>query len=173
MQAVLLSIRPEWSRKIVTGEKTIEVRKTKPVKAKLPFLCYLYETSEGNGLGKVIAGFICDATAPYTYPFSYSENECCTPLREMAKMTPAEVWEYGQGRTLYGWHISKLVIYDKPRSLSEFCFPPERFCEKGHCGGCPYDEVPNEYREVSFDCRWERPLPRPPQSWCYVKEIQT
>lgn len=28
--AILLSIRPEWVEKILSGEKTIEVRKTRP-----------------------------------------------------------------------------------------------------------------------------------------------
>ena len=28
--AVLISIRPEWVKKILAGEKTIEVRKTRP-----------------------------------------------------------------------------------------------------------------------------------------------
>lgn len=29
-KAVMLSIRPKWCEKIVSGEKTIEVRKTRP-----------------------------------------------------------------------------------------------------------------------------------------------
>ena len=36
MNAVLISIRPEWCQKIIGGEKTIEVRKTRP-KIKTPF----------------------------------------------------------------------------------------------------------------------------------------
>ena len=33
MKSILMSIRPEWARKIFNGEKTIEVRKTAFVKA--------------------------------------------------------------------------------------------------------------------------------------------
>lgn len=40
-KAVMLSIRPKWCEKIASGEKTIEVRKTKP-KLETPFKCYLY-----------------------------------------------------------------------------------------------------------------------------------
>ena len=40
-KAVLISIRPKWCEKIVSGEKSIEVRKTRP-KLKLPFKCYIY-----------------------------------------------------------------------------------------------------------------------------------
>ena len=31
-----------------------------------------------------------------------------------------ELWNYGQGKTLYAWHIDDLKIYDKPKELSEF-----------------------------------------------------
>ena len=40
-KAVMISIRPKWCEKIASGEKTIEVRKTKP-KLETPFKCYLY-----------------------------------------------------------------------------------------------------------------------------------
>lgn len=36
MKAVLISIKPTWCAKIASGEKTIEVRKTKP-KLETPF----------------------------------------------------------------------------------------------------------------------------------------
>jgi hypothetical protein len=42
-KAVMLSIRPKWCEKIVSGEKTIEVRKTRP-KLNTPFKCYIYCT---------------------------------------------------------------------------------------------------------------------------------
>ena len=42
-KSVMLSIRPEWCEKIARGEKTIEVRKTRP-KLETPFKCYIYCT---------------------------------------------------------------------------------------------------------------------------------
>jgi hypothetical protein len=39
-KAVLISIRPEWCEKIINGQKTIEVRKTRP-KMDTPFKCYI------------------------------------------------------------------------------------------------------------------------------------
>ena len=67
--AVLISIRPKWCEKIVNGEKTIEVRKTRP-KLETPFKCYIYETGgfvKKDGTmtfmlgGTVIGEFMCDA----------------------------------------------------------------------------------------------------------------
>ena len=74
-------------------------------------------------------------------------------------------------KDLYKWHISNLKIYDTPKELNEFWFPPELYCEKERCGGCPYDQVADVNGEYSFDCEWKRPLTRPPQSWCYVEEL--
>lgn len=42
-KAVLLSIRPEWAGKILTGKKTVEVRKTRP-RLETPFKVYIYCT---------------------------------------------------------------------------------------------------------------------------------
>lgn len=47
MKAVLISIRPKWCEKIISGEKTIEVRKTRP-KLNPPFKCYIYCTRNGQ-----------------------------------------------------------------------------------------------------------------------------
>ena len=44
-KAVLISIRPKWCEKIASGEKTIEVRKTRP-KLHTPFKCYIYCTKD-------------------------------------------------------------------------------------------------------------------------------
>lgn len=47
MKAVLLSIRPEWCKKILDGEKTVEVRRTCPVHG-TPFNVYIYCTLAGS-----------------------------------------------------------------------------------------------------------------------------
>lgn len=47
MKAVLISIRPEWCVKIANGEKTVEVRRTKP-KIPVPFKAYIYCTQGGD-----------------------------------------------------------------------------------------------------------------------------
>ena len=47
-KSVLISIRPEWCEKIAGGEKTIEVRKTRP-NIGTPFKCYIYCTAERAG----------------------------------------------------------------------------------------------------------------------------
>lgn len=46
-KAVLISIKPKWCELIVNGNKTIEVRKTKP-KLETPFKVYIYSTKPKN-----------------------------------------------------------------------------------------------------------------------------
>ena len=45
-KAALISIKPKWCEKIANGDKTIEVRKTRP-KMNTPFKCYIYCTLQG------------------------------------------------------------------------------------------------------------------------------
>lgn len=47
-KAVLISIRPDWVEKILSGEKTLEVRKTRP-KLETPFKVYIYCTAGNLG----------------------------------------------------------------------------------------------------------------------------
>ena len=204
-KAVLISIRPEWVEKILAGEKTLEVRKTRP-KLETPFKCYIYCTKDAKdtdrlwvlnkqirkeynwltavcanlrecpdhhylGNGKVCGEFICDWVDTITYDggvLSSAKNAAFSPATCLSQ-TEIVAYIGGNGRC-YGWHISNLKIYDAPKELNEFWFPPELYCEKERCGGCPYDQVADANGEYSFDCEWKRPLTRPPQSWCYVEE---
>lgn len=168
-KGVLFSVRPEWCRKIASGEKTIEVRKTAPNLA-TPYKGYLYCTLSGCnefirdvlrgdiaawnrenwGLrkGNVWAEFICDADIPLLF-------ECSDPAALVTHykvpgtcLSDVEIMEYlGNGKQGHGLHISGLTIYDKPRELSEFA-------TRKDCGGF---------------IKWHG-LTRPPQSWCYVEE---
>lgn len=72
MKSVLISIQPKWCKKIVDGEKTVEVRKTRP-KLETPFKCYIYETKTKDyyavfhekTIGKVIGEFVCNCIDEY------------------------------------------------------------------------------------------------------------
>ena len=181
-KAVLISIRPEWVKKILSGEKTLEVRKNRP-NMETPFKVYIYCTAGNlsyevnNGMmcnisgGKLVVGeFTCNKT---TNLFSNSRFWLNEDDVLQACLSAAEIRKYADGANgLYGWHISDLKIYDQPKELNEFWLPPELYCEKERCGGCPYDQVADVNGEYSFDCEWKRPLTRPPQSWCYVEELQ-
>lgn len=176
-RAVVISIRPKWCEKILSGLKRMEIRKTKP-KLKLPFKCYIYCTLEGSNelfrevfrrdiakwnrgrwyerKGKVIGEFICDKIHELA-PINHAPDD----VEQQACMSREEIIRYING-TGYAWHISGLFIYDTPRDLREFrsVCQNDLFCEScamhsertGYCGN----------RALY--------LQRAPQSWCYVED---
>lgn len=108
-KAVLISIRPMWSQKIMSGQKTVEVRKTRP-KMNPPFKCYIYKC----GNGKVIGEFLCDEIIEDR---TYGHNE---EFYRAACMSAYDAAAYAMQPPMYGWHISDLRVYDHPRDLWEF-----------------------------------------------------
>lgn len=161
--AVLISIHPEWCEMIASGKKTLEVRKTRP-KLEPPFKCYIYQTKhrEHNGPtysdGKVIGEFICDSIQCFDVPYPAFQNEMDKQIMEQSCLTYYQLHRYAYHDALYGWHISNLVIYDKPKELGEFYHA----CNKKRGTDC---SVCIDHRENKC-----KPLKRPPQSWCYVEE---
>lgn len=124
---------------------------------------------------KVIGEFICDEICTY-YPISnvdpinkpygdYILASSCLSAEELNDYAFRR-WGYGK---LYGWHISELKIYNKPKSLSEFGTLCDEDCP--NCEFWKYDMVNQHERDM--DCTNSsyplRPLKRPPQSWCYVE----
>lgn len=160
-KAVMLSIRPKWCEKIASGEKTIEVRKTRP-KLGTPFKVYIYCTQSGVALGawgkhgKVIGEFTCDRIY-WLAPINHAPED----VEQQACLTREEIVRYLKG-VGYGYHISDLRIYDQPRELTEF----RRACPNDlYCESCAM------YSNNNGICNnGALPLRHPPQSWCYVEE---
>lgn len=87
----------------------------------------------------------------------YKENwlckQSCVSWEEMRKYVGTGIKEF------YGWHISNLKIYDTPKELSRF-----KQCHKcEHYFYCKAGE---------YSCDGAYKLTRPPQSWCYVEEVE-
>lgn len=94
-------------------------------------------------------------------------------LDEM-RLSAQELFDYiGIGKYLYAWHISDLVIYDKPRDISEFystrwdmpCENKKRGFSMDFC--MAYPEGSHFCKELNCD---KKRLKNPPKSWCYVEE---
>ena len=171
MKSVLIAIRPQWVEKIASGQKTIEVRKTAP--KEVPFKAYIYCTKEkkqddiiwagifgdrGKWNGRVIGEFICNNASELDYVYYWNngyEFATCLTYRQVA--------DYGKGKTLYGWHISDLKIYDTPKELSEFSRP----CSySGLCFSCKRTSFK---KDGNLLCNTK--ITRPPLSWCYVEDL--
>lgn len=94
--------------------------------------------------GKVIGEFICDRIVDIPYSRYYVDYYHAMPQQDFedACLDMGLIDEYLRSKDGFGWHISDLKIYDKPRELSEF---------SKYGFGHPV------------------PLKRPPQSWMYVE----
>lgn len=167
-KAVMISIKPQWCELIAKKQKTIEVRKTRP-KIKLPFKCYIYmiksnltgdrKAYKDRMAGKVIGEFICDDISTNYVRYDPQKDEYgYWTLLDDSCLTKNQLMEYGKCHILYGWHISDLVIYDKPKEISEFrkatkkCFYDDLGCAIPNCDDCT-------------ECN----ITKPPRSWCYVE----
>lgn len=190
MKSILISIRPQWVEKIChkigedeTGkaiyEKRIEVRKSAP--QEVPFKCYIYETKGqyvkfthgahtkyGYGRGKVIGEFICDKVYPIKNRgncfFVADEKQSVT--NEIARQSCLyydDMVSYFGNKDGFGWHISDLKIYDRPRNLSEFSRP----CSySGLCFSCKRKSFK---KDGNLLCNTK--ITRPPQSWMRVEDL--
>ena len=185
MKSVLISIQPKWCELIAKGKKTVEVRKTRP-NLPTPFKCYIYCTLSGSNeffkdsldgdvvawnrgkwgerKGNVIGEFICDR-------IDYTTKGNIKAISEASCVSVPDLWEYGRNSSaydLYGWHVSDLVIYDKPKVLREFYKECAGLYNTGMCYEC--EKAVGEECECATNGRLF--ITRPPQSWCYVEDLQ-
>lgn len=196
MSDVLISIQSKWVEKIANGKKTVEVRKSRP-KLQTPFKVYIYATQPKKkfdfGLcfteygkidfvckinyelakrynieiisGKVIGEFICDRIEQGHILWVKEQPEYYDKVEEKTQLTYREMFDYlGESGIGYFWHISQLKIYDKPKELSEF----KRWNRTE-------ENIPCAHAKWLYpDCKDCKAcnLTRPPQSWCYVEELQ-
>lgn len=190
-KAVLISIRPEWVRKILNGSKTVEIRKTAP-KCGVPFKCYIYCTQSADmlwilkererslhpdkiadvfkaakcggayrGNGKIIGEFVCDDIFERIVRVGGS----CEP----------------QKYCICDWNMECTPL---DTLLADACLTKDEL-EKYLDGGVGYGwhisnlriydtprdlwEFAGMQRETEFGLA-PRPITRPPQSWRYVEE---
>lgn len=189
--SVMLSIRPEWVEKILSGEKTIEVRKTRP-KLEMPFKCFIYctkpkfehedffVTNAGtakirvfHGGGKVVAEFVCDEI--YAVDCEHEPNltdaiKGITAYRflDAACMDACDLLDYLSKPDSSPEEYS--VGYGWHVSDLKIYDEPKALWEfspmcrhTGDCGTCQYFDRPK------FECRRGQ-FKRPPQSWAYVED---
>lgn len=188
-KAVLISIRPNWCKLIWSGMKTVEVRKSRP-KLETPFKVYIYCTGHDGWVMKlpkagvqkmdsrVIGEFTCDKINKLVHVGTMMDINILTldgwykpadALLQAACLTEETVKKYLQGRNGYGWQISDLKIYDKPKSILDFHRAVDKtklWCEKCAIGGKKGTACAFCYGLDGLRIR------RPPQSWCYVEEFR-
>lgn len=196
-KSVMISIRPKWCEKIVNGEKTIEVRKTRP-KLETPFKAYIYCTSgrpdlnipisperlmqdyldTGSmqslncplGNGKVIGEFVCDRI----YELETRSPGGSYYVKGEGQSTTNDVARQSC-LTLKDMHeyLQAAKGYGWRISKLEIYDTPKKLIEFHtwkKCKSCSksgYESTACIYDE---NCMIPAAITKAPQSWCYVEE---
>lgn len=201
MKSVLISIQPKWVNKIASGEKTIEVRKTRP-KIETPFKCYIYATKPKkyykvsrfmaisdenlylvNGKIKMDNGFVCWGDGvDYEYLNRKVIGEfVCDKITDISVVVRNcnenynEVYHNDECKgTCLTW--KELQEYGKSKPLYGW-----------HIRNLKIYDKPKELSEFFYACNQPKgtdcsncvdngknhckTITRPPQSWCYVESL--
>lgn len=185
-KSIMISLSPYWYYLIGEHIKTIEVRKTFPkaydwnntvecymTKDKKSFARIPKELQEKYAphMGKVGMKFVCDRI----YQYSTAQNVTGVDITDdemtsASMLTKTQIRDYEFSAEekenciykigVYGWHITDLNIHDEPKELSEFF----KACNKPEGTDC---SVCIDRRENNCEA-----ITRPPQSWCYVENLQ-
>ena len=99
--------------------------------------------------GRIIGEFICDKVYSIknrgsSFSVADEEQSVTNEIARQSCLYYDDMVSYFGNKDGFGWHISDLKIYDKPRALSEF-------------------------GKVGFG--HEVPLKCPPQSWMYIEDL--
>ena len=195
-KAALISIKPKWCEKIINGDKTIEVRKTRP-KMNTPFKCYIYCTLQGcneffrvdlgrdvakwnrgkwaDRKGKVVGEFTCDRIDWITHiGYTGIPNLVETRICDAATMRTSPV----------GGLLNAACL--TPKMLNDYLAWGDGY--GWHISDLRIYDAPRElsgferpYECNECDAKWatecnacheEGKIKRAPQSWCYVEEVR-
>ena len=149
-------------------------------------MCCGAEYDKNNFLnGKVVAEFTLkkvdtiETTDPYIIRdgkqedwWWFKENACLDSEQIMEYIGYGDEGEYSKG---YAWHIDDLKIYDEPKRLSEFeHYISNNKCPKKESGtNCEDCKSYNKEHNTCLALYYlHKQVKRPPQSWCYVKELR-
>ena len=167
MKAVLTSIKPKYCELIANDKKTIELRKTKP-KIDVPFKGYIY----------------CTNTKPFLVWGDVFRGDWCTEFTHLtgySRQRAEEIWDVFNGKVIGEYTCNNITDYDFDYGAQEYDVSSDdlsRMC-LDHDDLWKYGQAQTLYGQYISDLViYDEPkelsefgLKRPPQSWCYVKEL--
>ena len=180
-EAIMLSIKPEYCKLIMSGDsvtgnkKTLELRKSKP-KLELPFKVYIYETKGIDktrldvyldstaparyyrGKGKIVGEFICDQIYQYTASnFKSGVDISDEDVEKMSMLTKQQIEQYEES-TINDFCLSYYGVYCWHISNLVIYDNPKNLNEF------------TRLRKTKFGLE-PVAMHRAPQSWCYVDKL--
>ena len=183
---ILASIKPYYYYLIAEEKKKIEVRKMALKNLPQDIAFYMskdeksfakipkeFQEKYRKHFGKIGMRVVCDEVEEFHEwelspqgKFADFERERLENFLAAACLSEEEVVRYRENlpyfKPLYGWHISDLKIYDKPKPIMQFYKPcPIKI------KNCPVCELYSTYTGCCMNN-----IDRPPQSYMFVEEVQ-
>ena len=183
---ILASIKPYYYYLIAEEKKKIEVRKMALKNLPQDIAFYMskdeksfakipkeFQEKYRKHFGKIGMRIVCDEVEEFHEwelspqgKFADFERERLENFLTAACLSEEEVVRYRENlpyfKPLYGWHISDLKIYDKPKPIMQFYKPcPIKI------KNCPVCELYSTYTGCCMNN-----IDRPPQSYMFVEEVQ-
>lgn len=108
--------------------------------------------------GKVVAKFTLNKVEEIKFDDKDIQRQACLSEDELFDYLFVNIPYNEDMRKGYAWFIDNLVIFDKPKELSEFY--------KISCKGCPFENTVDCCKPYThIYCK----ITKAPQSWCYVE----
>lgn len=182
-KAIMISVQPRYVADILSGKKTIEIRKKRPA-CDLPINVYIYCTQkkEPNYVtgkeGKVVAKFTLRKIEEIerellTDQWGDTYSAFCTKSSPRGVYREAQLsfWDlvaYTDNKDGYAWYIEDLVIFDEPKELGEFA--KWGFSEYYYSNHDKESYITWERACEAYHFKTETGYYRAPQSWCFIEE---
>lgn len=129
MEYILMSIRARYAALILSGRKTLEIRKTAPkgLRESAEITVLLYESKREGGRGAIVGSFLCRNILPVT---KMKVDEVCRraclsrealqAYAERPQRIPgAESSTDVPGGKIYAWSVEAPVTFEQPIPLQE------------------------------------------------------
>lgn len=129
MEYILMSIRARYAALILSGRKTLEIRKTAPkgLRESAEITVLLYESKREGGRGVIVGSFVCQSIRPVT--MSEEREVCrraCLSREELQayaerpqRIPGAESSTAAPGGKIYAWSVEAPVTFEQPVPLQE------------------------------------------------------
>lgn len=178
MKSILISIQPKWCEKIASGEKTIEVRKTKPNVAPpfkryetQPFKCYIYCTKPKHFYKFSRCGATSDEylnlskkgiTMGNGFDF-WGNNEEFTILngKVIGEFICNDIEDFPKDKTITEQEKEKIYKYSCLNGKEIYDYVKDKTFYVWHITKLNIYDKPKELSEYGVKCA--------PQSWQYVE----
>lgn len=129
MEYILMSIRARYAAMILSGRKTLEIRKTAPkgLRESAEITVLLYESKREGGRGAIVGSFLCRNILPVT---KRNVDEVC----RRACLSREELQAYAErpqrkpgeerstaapGGKIYAWSVEGPKAFETPRLLRD------------------------------------------------------